>query len=100
MNKLDGKVKGIKAELNQTWFVRFASQKDCMTAAQWLLTNGKLAGQKIKFRVKSKLTVNHSYINSYHQSPNLQSQPYYDQNRKNIIHKFSPHSISSFFMSV
>eukprot|EP00494_Astrolonche_serrata_P031504 UN31773 len=45
-----------------------------MALNQW-----KTCRTKIKFRVKSKLTVSSSYVNSYH-SPNMQSQQYYDQN--------------------
>jgi len=53
--KLESRVKEIRPELNDTWFVRFASQEDCMTAFFWLQQNGKINGAKVKCRVKSVL---------------------------------------------
>merc|ERR1719233_1701021 len=53
--KLESRVKEIRPELNDTWFVRFASQEDCMTAFFWLQSNGKINGAKVKCRVKSVL---------------------------------------------
>jgi len=53
--QLDSRVKEIRPELNDTWFVRFASQEDCMTAFFWLQSNGKINGAKVKCRVKSVL---------------------------------------------
>jgi hypothetical protein len=52
---LESRVKEIRPELNDTWFVRFASQEDCMAAFFWLQQNGKLNGKKVKCRVKSVL---------------------------------------------
>jgi len=53
--QLESRVKEIRPELNDTWFVRFASQEDCMTAFFWLQSNGKINGAKVKCRVKSVL---------------------------------------------
>jgi len=55
VSQLESRVKEIRPELNETWFVRFATQDDCLTAAEWLTFHGKLNGQKVKCRVKSVL---------------------------------------------
>ena len=41
VSQLDSKVKEIRPELNETWFVRFSSQDDCLKAAEWLTFHGK-----------------------------------------------------------
>lgn len=55
VSQLESRVKEIKPDHLNTWFVRFASQDDCMTAAFWLNTKGMINGQKVKCRVKSVL---------------------------------------------
>lgn len=53
--QLEGRVMEIRPELNDTWFVRFGSQDDCMAAFWWLRTKGKINGKTVKCRVKSVL---------------------------------------------
>jgi len=74
--QLESRVKEIRPELNDTWFVRFASQEDCMTAAFWLRQNGKINGAKVKCRVKSVLQAS-SYNPGASSGPN--TNPYTDQ---------------------
>lgn len=54
-DQLSAPVKEIRPELNNSWFVRFATEGDCLNAALWLNMNGKICGQKVKCRVKSVL---------------------------------------------
>lgn len=51
----DCRVKEIRPELNNNWFVRFATQDECLKAAQYLTFSGKIDGVKVKCRVKSVL---------------------------------------------
>lgn len=95
--KLDANVKQIEADVNDTMFVSFASEKDCLAAAMWLRQHGKLKGQKVRFRVKSKLVSSTSSATSYRQNAgydyvqqmyyNMQQpqwqQNYYYQNYQN-----------------
>merc|ERR1719384_998190 len=76
MSKLESRVKEIRPELNDTWFVRFASQEDCMNAFFWLQSNGKINGSKVKCRVKSVLQAS-SYNPGSNSGPN--TNPYADQ---------------------
>jgi len=75
-SKLESRVKEIRPELNDTWFVRFASQEDCMNAFFWLQSNGKINGSKVKCRVKSVLQAS-SYNPGSNSGPN--TNPYADQ---------------------
>jgi len=60
VSQLDSKVKEIRPELNETWFVRFSTQEDCLKAAEWLTFHGKIKGQKVRCRVKSVLPSTYS----------------------------------------
>jgi len=75
--QLESRVKEIRPELNDTWFVRFASQEDCMTAFFWLQANGKINGQKVKCRVKSVLQASSYNPGGAGTGPN--TNPYADQ---------------------
>lgn len=54
-SQLKDRVKEIRPEMNDSWFVRFSSQEDCINAFFWLQNNGKIGGKKVKCRVKSVL---------------------------------------------
>lgn len=58
--QLGSKVKSIQPELNETWFVRFATEEDCLKTAEWLTFEGAqvartIMGTTVKCRVKSVL---------------------------------------------
>jgi hypothetical protein len=60
VKQLGSKVKSITPELNDTWFVRFATEEDCLRTAEWLTFEGKetarkTMGKPVKCRVKSVL---------------------------------------------
>lgn len=74
-SKLESRVKEIRPELNDTWFVRFASQEDCMTAFFWMQSHGEINGSKVKCRVKSVLQAS-SYNPGSNSAPN--TNPYAD----------------------
>jgi len=79
VSQLDSKVKEIRPELNETWFVRFSSQDDCLKAAEWLTFHGKIKGQRVRCRVKSVLpsTYSPNPTGQYPQtSPNFGSQSF------------------------
>merc|ERR550532_2684344 len=60
IKQLGSKVKSITPELNDTWFVRFATEEDCLRTAEWLTFEGRdiargIMGKPVKCRVKSVL---------------------------------------------
>lgn len=54
-SQLTSRVKEIRPELNNNWFVSFANQDDCLNAALWLNLYGKIGDKKVRCRVKSVL---------------------------------------------
>jgi len=76
-SQLSSRVKTIKPELNNNWFVTFSNQDDCVEAALWLNLNGKIKGQKVKCRVKSVLPKS-TYTAKFVQQEHMGYENYYN----------------------
>lgn len=76
-SQLSSRVKTIKPELNNNWFVTFSNQDDCIEAALWLNLNGKIKGQKVKCRVKSVLPKS-TYTAKFVQQEHMGYENYYN----------------------